>query len=188
MRMRITIILVISTFLIFSNAFAAVYKCKVNGKTIFSDKPCSPNAHKVEIFDRDKLHVADRQKALRNSQINKIQNDKNNKRLVYERRRTELNEEINSINLGLNQSMSSLLINKRKQKQLKRQLKHLNASWLNYINPEGAQERETEDKIERLQKEVERLKDKSNATKSYTIQKNGRTTYCDENYGNVHCY
>ena len=186
--MRIILTLIVFIPLLFSNAFAAVYQCKVNGKTIFSDKPCSPNAKKVEIFDRDEFHAADRQKALRNSQNNKAHDNKNKKRLAYEKRRSELNEEINSINLGLNQSLNSLLLNKRKQKQLRRQLKHLNASWLNYIDPEGAQERETDDKIENLQKEVKRLKKNSNATKSYTIQKNGRTTYCDESYGNVHCY
>jgi len=42
-------VIIITLLLVPSTTYADIYKCEVNGKTIFSDKACSTAAKKVEI-------------------------------------------------------------------------------------------------------------------------------------------
>lgn len=45
-----TAIIAAASLILSSQAFAQVYKCKVNGKSVFSDVPCADDAKKVHVF------------------------------------------------------------------------------------------------------------------------------------------
>lgn len=185
--MRNVFILTLSVILLTSNAFAAVYQCKVNGKIVFSDKYCSQKPKKIYIRKSNTLETPESKKTKEDARNPNLVIFRKKKK-AYLKRKEQLNDEIESINTGLNQSFNSLLINKQRKNELIRQSKRMDRNWQNYVDPNGAEKRDTDDKIDQLQKKVKRLKRKVNEPRSYTIQKNGKTTYCNESYGNVHCY
>ena len=189
--MRNGFLLAISIMLLTSNVFAAVYQCRVNGKIVFSDKYCSKNPRKIHIRKANSLETPESKKTkyeARNPHLTKSRKEHKAKKEAYIKRKKELNDKIESTNTGLNQSFGKLLKNSARKKELRRQTKRLDRNWQNYVDPDGAEKRDTDDKIDQLQKKVERLRNKVNEPRSYTIQKNGKTTYCNESYGNVHCY
>lgn len=183
--------LTLSIILLSSNAVAATYQCRVNGKIVFSDKYCSEKPRRIHIRKANTLETPESKKTkyeARNPRLTKSRKEHKTKKEAYIKRKEELNNEIESTNTGLDQSFGKLLKNAARKKELRRKSKRLDKNWQNYVDPDGAEKRDTDDKIDQLQKKVERLKRKTNEPRSYTIQKNGRTTYCNESYGSVNCY
>lgn len=162
-----------------TNATAGVYKCNVNGTTVFSQTKCSAKAQSVQIFDRDDFHAEAAAIAQLESIIANREAEFQAQQSRYESRRDAILRELKNINLSLNQSLSSLTKNRARRNQLKLELETLQRDCENHIAPVGASSRRVERKIDAIQKNVKKL-NKKPLVQNSTIRVDGRTHYCQQ--------
>ena len=84
-------LLIVTTLLASALAQAEIYKCKVNGQTLYSDSKCADNAEKVDIVvekvdvknsENLKRQTEQAQQSVDNKQKQRVENSKSKQELI----------------------------------------------------------------------------------------------------------
>ena len=176
--MKIYICFALLIFMV-TPSLAEVYKCKVNGKLVYSQISCADGAVKMNIIRytpptaeyKYKQELAaqqgeiDKQKQLyvqQNQQYEQRKYDQNqlyeqskyDQNQQYEQRKYDLIDQINNVNLGFDQSITDLRNAKAHRQNLQNELKMLEREHLATIDPGGSSARLLEDSVDELKEEV----------------------------------
>jgi len=184
--MKIYICFALLIFMV-TPSLAEVYKCKVNGKLVYSQISCADGAVKMNIIRytpptaeyKYKQELAAQQGEIdRQKQLYVQQNQQ------YEQRKYDLINRINNVDLG-----HDLFNAKAYRQNLQNELKMLEREHLETIDPGGSSARLLEDSVDELKEEVRESARKSRGrVEDYTVFENGRTKNCQKSGTQVTCY
>lgn len=163
-------------------SLAEVYKCKVNGKLVYSQIRCADDGVKMNIIRYTPPTPEDiyKQKlAAQQGEIDKQKQAAESRVKQFEQRKNYLINEINNVDLG-----KDLLNSRAYRKNLQNELKMLEREHLATIDPSGSTARLLEDSVDELKEEV---RESARRSQNYTVIENGRTKYCQKLGTQVTC-
>ena len=163
-------LLIVTTLFSSALAQAEIYKCKVNGQTLYSDSKCADNAEKVDIVvekvdvknsENLKRQTEQSQQAVDNKQKQRVENSKSKQELMLEQEIQKLNKQMADEIQPLQISKEKLYNNPNKKRILEAQIKALTKQY--------------QDKIQNTQSQLDRIRaQNAGTTTPTTIQNNAQ--------------
>lgn len=148
-------------------AQAEIYKCKVNGQTLYSDSKCADNAEKVDIVvekvdvknsENLKRQTEQSQQAVDSKQKQRADNSKSKQELMLEQEIQKLNTQMADEIQPLQISKEKLYNNPNKKRILDAQIKALTKQY--------------QDKIQNTQSQLDRVRAQNAGTTTPTTTQN----------------
>lgn len=160
-------LLIVTTLLASALAQAEIYKCKVNGQTLYSDSKCADDAQKVDIVveqvdvknsENLKRQTEQSQQAVDNKQKQRADNSKSKQELMLEQEIQKLNKQMAEAIEPLQISKEKLYNNPNKKRTLDAQIKALTKQY--------------QDKIQSTQTQLDRIHGQNAAKTTPTTTQN----------------
>lgn len=163
-------LLFFSTLFASSLTQAEIYKCKVNGQTLYSDSKCADNAEKVDIVveqvdtknsENLKRQTEQAQQSVDNKQKQRVENSKSKQELMLEQEIQKLNKQMADEIQPLQITKEKLYNNQNKKRILDAQIQALT--------------KEYQDKIQNTQSQLDRVRaQNAGTTTPKTTQNNAQ--------------
>ncbi|MCP1675695.1 chromosome segregation ATPase [Natronocella acetinitrilica] len=170
-----------------------VFRCTLpDGSTTFQGTQCeTPDADMERIRVSPGPSAEQTAAAQARHQESQARHQFESEHQAYQTERRRLEREINSINLGLDQTVSDLMTNRNRHRRLSGELEALDQAWQDRLDPGGAtqraeerRQRETSERLSAIEREQRRarreqiLKD-NQPTTLRNCRTMGNTVICD---------